>query len=124
MLRNSRVIWCTPGRDYNAKQSLFVPLFNIPAATVAAITRFARLGRARVLPFIQSRLAGSSSYRLTIHPPLRGFPGESEEASYLWINQWIKRYVYQQPEQCLRTYRRFKTRPPGEAKFYPKRHKR
>ena len=113
-----------PDQDYGAKQSLFVPLFGIPAATVTATTKFARLGRARVLPFTQSRLADGSGYRLTIHPPLEDFPGESEEADCLRINQWVERCVRQQPEQYLWAHRRFKTRPPGEAKLYPKRRKR
>lgn len=124
VLRGGRAIWYAPDQDYGAKQSLFVPLFGIPAATVTATTKFARLGRARVLPFTQSRLADGSGYRLTIHPPLEDFPGESEEADCLRINQWVERCVRQQPEQYLWAHRRFKTRPPGEAKLYPKRRKR
>ena len=49
VLRGGRAIWYAPDQDYGAKQSLFVPLFGIPAATVTATTKFARLGRARVL---------------------------------------------------------------------------
>ncbi|MFO6011340.1 lipid A biosynthesis lauroyl acyltransferase, partial [Pseudomonas aeruginosa] len=124
VLRGGRAIWYAPDQDYGAKQSLFVPLFGIPAATVTATTKFARLGRARVLPFTQSRLTDGSGYRLTIHPPLEDFPGESEEADCLRINQWVERCVRQQPEQYLWAHRRFKTRPPGEARLYPKRRKR
>lgn len=109
VLRGGRAIWYAPDQDYGAKQSLFVPLFGIPAATVTATTKFARLGRARVLPFTQSRLADGSGYRLTIHPPLEDFPGESEEADCLRINQWVERCVRQQPEQYLWAHRRFKT---------------
>ncbi|KRU90310.1 MULTISPECIES: lipid A biosynthesis lauroyl acyltransferase [Pseudomonas aeruginosa group] len=124
VLRAGRAIWYAPDQDYGAKQSLFVPLFGIPAATVTATTKFARLGRARVLPFTQSRLADGCGYRLTIHPPLEDFPGESEEADCLRINQWVERCVRQQPEQYLWAHRRFKTRPQGEARLYPKRRKR
>lgn len=120
VLRAGRAIWYAPDQDYGAKQSLFVPLFGIPAATVTATTKFARLGRARVLPFTQERLADGSGYRLVIHPPLTDFPGESEEADCLRINQWVERCVSQLPEQYLWAHRRFKTRPPGEPKLYPK----
>ncbi|MCD4865330.1 lipid A biosynthesis lauroyl acyltransferase [Pseudomonas sp. PLB05] len=120
VLRAGRAIWYAPDQDYGAKQSLFVPLFGIPAATVTATTKFARLGRARVLPFTQERLADGSGYRLVIHPPLADFPGESEEADCLRINQWVERCVSQLPEQYLWAHRRFKTRPPGEPKLYPK----
>jgi len=119
VLRAGRAIWYAPDQDYGARQSLFVPLFGIPAATVTATTKFARLGRARVLPFTQERLADGSGYRLVIHPPLTDFPGETEEADCLRINQWVERCVSQLPEQYLWAHRRFKTRPPGEPKLYP-----
>ncbi|WP_263138635.1 lipid A biosynthesis lauroyl acyltransferase [Pseudomonas sp. RIT-PI-AD] len=118
VLRAGRAIWYAPDQDYGAKQSLFVPLFGIPAATVTATSKFARLGRARVLPFTQERLADGSGYRLVIHPPLRDFPGESEEADCLRINRWVEAVVSACPAQYLWAHRRFKTRPPGEAKLY------
>jgi len=120
VLRAGRAIWYAPDQDYGAKQSLFVPLFGIQAATVTATTKFARLGRARVLPFTQERLADGSGYRLVVHPPLADFPGESEEADCLRINRWVERCVSELPEQYLWAHRRFKTRPPGEPKLYPK----
>lgn len=120
VLRAGRAIWYAPDQDYGAKQSLFVPLFGIQAATVTATTKFARLGRARVLPFTQERLADGSGYRLVVHPPLADFPGDSEEADCLRINQWVEHCVSQLPEQYLWAHRRFKTRPAGEPKLYPK----
>jgi KDO2-lipid IV(A) lauroyltransferase len=118
VLRAGRAIWYAPDQDYGPKQSIFVPLFGIPAATVTATTKFARLGRARVLPFTQERLADGSGYRLVIHPPFHGFPAEDEAADCLLINQWIERVVSACPTQYLWAHRRFKTRPPGAPKLY------
>jgi KDO2-lipid IV(A) lauroyltransferase len=118
VLRGGRAIWYAPDQDYGPKQSIFVPLFGSPAATVTATTKFARLGRARVLPFTQQRLTGGRGYQLTIHPALPGFPADSEEADGLLINQWIERAIAGCPEQYLWSHRRFKTRPPGEPKLY------
>ncbi|MCO7596655.1 MULTISPECIES: lipid A biosynthesis lauroyl acyltransferase [Pseudomonas] len=120
LLRAGRAIWYAPDQDYGAKQSLFVPLFGIPAATVTATTKFARLGKARVIPFTQKRLEDGSGYRLVIHPPLADFPGESEEADCLRINQWVESVLRECPEQYLWAHRRFKSRPPGEARLYDK----
>ena len=120
VLRNGRAIWYAPDQDYGAQHSVFVPLFGIQAATVTATTKFARLGKAIVVPFTQSRLPDGQGYRLTIHPPLKDFPGENEESDCLRINQWIEQVVRQQPEQYLWAHRRFKTRPAGEAKLYRK----
>ncbi|MDH0894285.1 MULTISPECIES: lipid A biosynthesis lauroyl acyltransferase [unclassified Pseudomonas] len=121
VLRAGRAIWYAPDQDYGRKQSIFVPLFGIPAATVTATTKFARLGKARVVPFTQERLADGSGYRLVIHPPLADFPGDSEEADCLRINRWIEQAVSQCPAQYLWAHRRFKTRPVGEPRLYRKR---
>lgn len=120
VLRAGRAIWYAPDQDYGAKQSLFVPLFGIPAATVTATSKFARLGRARVVPFTQQRLTDGSGYRLTLHPPLEDFPGDSEEADCRRINVWVEASVSDCPAQYLWAHRRFKTRPPGEPGLYRK----
>jgi KDO2-lipid IV(A) lauroyltransferase len=119
-LRAGRAIWYAPDQDYGRKQSIFLPLFGVQAATVTATSKFARLGKARVVPFTQERLADGSGYKLVIHPPLDNFPGDSEEADCLRINQWIEQAVAACPEQYLWAHRRFKTRPLGEPKLYKK----
>jgi len=120
LLRAGAAIWYAPDQDYGPKQSLFVPLFGIPVATVTATSKFARLGKAKVIPMTQQRLADGSGYRVVVHPPLTEFPGESEEADCLRINKWIEAAIRQCPEQYLWAHRRFKTRPAGEPKLYSK----
>ncbi|SDI17164.1 KDO2-lipid IV(A) lauroyltransferase [Pseudomonas flavescens] len=118
VLRAGRAIWYAPDQDYGRKQSLFAPLFGVQAATVTATTKFTRLGRAIVLPFTQQRLPGNQGYRLTIHPPLADFPGESEDADCLRVNAWVEEAIVTCPAQYLWAHRRFKTRPPGEPGLY------
>ena len=118
VLRAGRAVWYAPDQDYGRKQSIFVPLFGVSAATVTATSKFAKLGKARVIPFTQKRLADGSGYQMIIHPPLQDFPGATEEADCLRINEWIESVVSANPEQYLWAHRRFKTRPEGEAKLY------
>jgi KDO2-lipid IV(A) lauroyltransferase len=118
VLRGGRAIWYAPDQDYGPKQSLFAPLFGVPAATVTATTAFARLGRAMVLPFTQVRLPADQGYRLTIHPPLEHFPGLSEEEDCRRINAWVEQAIGTCPAQYLWAHRRFKTRPAGAATLY------
>jgi len=120
LLRQGRALWYAPDQDYGRKHSLFVPLFGVTAATVTATSSFARLGKARVLPFTQERLEGGSGYRLVVHPPFEDFPGASEEADCLRINQWLEAVIREHPEQYLWAHRRFKTRPEGEPSLYKK----
>lgn len=120
LLRKGRAIWYAPDQDYGAKQSLFVPLFGIPAATVTATSKFARLGKARVIPFTQVRLANARGYKLVVHPPLEDFPAETEAQDCLRINQWVEGAIRECPEQYLWAHRRFKSRPEGEPRLYPR----
>lgn len=122
VLRAGRAIWYAPDQDYGRKQSIFVPLFGVTAATVTATSKFARLGKARVVPFVQERLADGSGYRLTILPAWEDFPGETEEADCRRINGWIEEAVGRHPEQYLWAHRRFKTRPDGEPNLYRRQH--
>lgn len=123
-LRTGRAIWYAPDQDYGRKASVFVPLFGVEAATVTATSTFARLGKALVVPFTQRRLPDGKGYQLTVHPALQDFPGESETADALRINQWVEQAVSEQPEQYMWVHRRFKTRPEGQSRPYAKRRRR
>ncbi len=118
VLRQGRAIWYAPDQDYGPKLSVFIPLFGVPAATVTATSKFAKLGRAQVIPMQQTRLPKGQGYLIKLEPPLADFPGESDEQDCLRLNQWIEGAISEQPEQYLWAHRRFKTRPEGEAKLY------
>lgn len=120
VMRSGGTIWYAPDQDYGAKQSIFVPLFGISTATVTATSKFARLGKAKVIPFVQKPLEDGSGYHLVIYPPLDDFPSESEEKDCLRINQWVEHCVKEQLDQYLWAHRRFKTRPVGETSLYKK----
>jgi KDO2-lipid IV(A) lauroyltransferase len=111
-------VWYAPDQDYGAEQSIFVPFFGVPAASVTATARLARISGAPVVPFFQTRLPGSRGYRLTLYPALEGFPGASIEADTRRINAILEEQIRAQPGQYLWVHRRFKTRPPGEPGLY------
>ena len=117
-LRRGRAIWYAPDQDYGRKHSIFVPFFGIPAATLSATSQLARLGKARVIPFTQTRKPDGSGYHLTVHPPLADFPGGDEYQDCVAINTMVEKLIRQQPGQYLWVHRRFKTRPEGSADLY------
>ena len=112
-----------PDQDYGAKHSIFAPFFGIPAASITATSRIARMSGAAIVPFFQTRLPDNRGYKLTLYPALQDFPGEDIEQDTRRINQLVEARIREQPEQYLWVHRRFKTRPPGEANFYKPRHK-
>ena len=123
-LRQGRIIWYAPDQDYGPKQSVFAHFFGVPAASVTATARFARMGDAAVVPFTQVRLPGSQGYRVTVHPPLEGFPVGDDVTDAETVNRHVERFVGQQPDQYMWVHRRFKTRPEGADPVYPKKVKK
>ncbi len=117
-LRKGRVIWYAPDQDYGPKHSIFVPFFGVPAATLTAMSQLSRLGKARVIPFTQTRKADGSGYQLTVHPPRDNFPSGDEYQDCVATNEIIESLIREQPGQYLWVHRRFKTRPEGEADLY------
>jgi KDO2-lipid IV(A) lauroyltransferase len=117
-LQDNVPVWYAPDQDYGREQSIFVPFFGIPAASITATSRLARISGAAVVPFFQTRLPDARGYRLTLYPPLDDFPGHSIEQDTRRINEIIEARIREQPGQYLWAHRRFKNRPEGEPEVY------
>lgn len=117
-LRAGRVVWYAPDQDFGPKNSVFVNLFGVPAATITSTSRLAKMGRAKVVPLTQKRLEDGSGYLVKIHPPIEGYPAENDlEDAQLLIN-FVEESIREQPDQYMWMHRRFKTRPDGERSVY------
>ena len=123
-LRTGHVVWYAPDQDQARKNSVFAPFFGIPANTLTATTKLARLTGAVVLPFYIRRLPDSKGYSLTIAPPLENFPGANEVEDATRFNAIIESQIREHPEQYLWMHRRFKTRPVKGEKLYPQKPRR
>jgi KDO2-lipid IV(A) lauroyltransferase len=117
-LRANEPVWYAPDQDYGREHSVFVPFFGVPAATITATSRLARLSGAPVVPFFQYRLPDAGGYLLRIEPPLADFPSADLEADAARVNALIEARVRDHPEQYLWSHRRFKTRPRGSPSVY------
>lgn len=116
-LREGHVLWYAADQDFGPHHSVFAPFFGVPAATVTAGSRFARLGRARVVFVSHFREAEPGHYRLRFQA-LPGLPSPDEVADATRMNAVIEREIRRDPAQYMWLHRRFKTRPPGEEGVY------
>ena len=116
LLRNGEVLWYAPDQDYGIAHAVFVPFFGIPAATITATSRIARMGKARVIPTAHYRLPGGR-YQIEFGPPLENFPSGDDEADTARINQTIEHYVRKHPEQYLWVHKRFKHQPDNQKVY-------
>jgi KDO2-lipid IV(A) lauroyltransferase len=116
-LKQKHIVWYGPDQDYGRKQSVFAPFFGIPAASITATARIAKMTDAEVIPFCHRRLEGNQ-YEITIGKPLDHFPSGDDEIDALTVNQTVEAAILDAPDQYWWVHRRFKTRPEGEVRPY------
>jgi Kdo2-lipid IVA lauroyltransferase/acyltransferase len=115
-LRQGQPLYLLPDMDFGPDDSVFVPFFGIATATVPSLSRFARLGRARVLPLLPRLTA--SGYEVQVLPAWEGFPSDDAVLDTAFMNEKLEDYIASMPAQYYWVHKRFKTRPEGEASLY------
>jgi KDO2-lipid IV(A) lauroyltransferase len=115
-IRSGYPFFYLPDMDYGRRDTIFVPFFGVPAATITGLSRLARITGAAVLPVI-ARMT-DAGYVVEIGPPWPDYPGEDIEADTRRMNAFIEAEILKIPEQYYWLHRRFKTRPPGERRPY------
>ena len=106
-----------PDMDFGRKDSEFVSFFGIPAATIVAPARMAKMLGMVVQPVVAEMREGGG-WRVVFHAPWQDWPGDDALADTERMNQWIEAEVRRHPAQYLWVHKRFKTRPRGEASLY------
>ena len=117
-LKAGRTLWYAPDQDYGPKVSIFAPFFGVPAATVTATAKLARFNNSPVVFLTHVRHLEEQRWTLRFHPPFENFPTGDELVDATRINEFIEAEIRKHPAQYLWVHRRFKTRPPGEARVY------
>jgi len=117
-MRKGLPFYYLPDMDFGARDSIFVPFFGVPAATITGLARIARLADAVVVPAVTRQLPGAGGYVLTFYPAWSDFPSNDDARDARRMNAFIEERVLEMPEQYFWLHKRFKTRPPGAARFY------
>jgi KDO2-lipid IV(A) lauroyltransferase len=107
-----------PDMDFGRRESAFVPFFGVPAATLLAPSRMAKMLGMVVQPVVAEMLPGGRGYRVRFLAPWSDFPTDDAMADTARMNQWIEQEIRRNPAQYLWVHKRFKTRPPGEPSLY------
>lgn len=115
-LRAGEPLYLLPDMSFGAEDSLFVPFYGVPTATVPSLSRFARLGRAKVVPVV-SRLV-RDGYDVEVSPAWVDFPSDDVAADTALMNQRLQAYIDTMPSQYYWVHKRFKDRPPGAPSVY------
>ena len=116
IVREGLPLYYLPDMDLGPVNSIFVPFFGVPTATIPMVSRIVRMTGARVIMAVTEMT--EDGYILHFEPPWQDFPGASIEEDTVRMNREIERWVLRMPEQYFWTHKRFKTRPEGEASLY------
>jgi KDO2-lipid IV(A) lauroyltransferase len=71
-MKGGRFFHYSPDMDYGPKESIFVPFFGVPTATITALSRLAKLTGATVIPVLTRMEEGI--YVTRVGEPWRPFP--------------------------------------------------
>ena len=115
-LRQGGLLYLLPDMDFGRNDSVFVPFYGVTAATIPSLSRFARLGRAKVIG-MYTRLT-PEGYVAQITPAWEDFPTADAVADTARMNRELEKWIDTMPEQYYWVHKRFKTRPEGEPSLY------
>lgn len=115
-MRKGLPFYYLPDMDHGRKNSIFIPFFGVPAATVPMACRLAKITKAKVCMCIAEMT--SKGYVVHISSAWENYPTDDVEADTRRITQELEQWIIRFPDQYLWSHRRFKTRPEGEPSVY------
>jgi KDO2-lipid IV(A) lauroyltransferase len=115
-LKNGEPLYLLPDMNFGPEESVFVPFYGVAAATVPSLSRFARLGRAKVVPVISGMT--KKGYEIKVLPAWRDVPSGDLVADTALMNVRLQGYIDGMPSQYYWVHKRFKDRPNGDLPPY------
>ena len=115
-LRHGEKLHLSPDMDLGPEDSVFVDFMGVPAATVTSLPRFAKLGRAQVVPML-TRMT-PQGYTIEVLPAWADFPSGDLRLDTERMNVRLAEWIARQPSQYYWVHKRFKTRPEGQPSLY------
>lgn len=117
-MKSGRPFLMLPDMDFGPKESVFVPFFGIPAATLTAPARLTAATKGQVIPVVTRFLPDYQGWKVIFYPSWDDYPGEDLEAATRRMNAFIEARILEAPSEYFWSHKRFKTRPPGMPGFY------
>lgn len=117
-LGQGELVAILPDQDPGKMGGVFAPFFGIQANTMTLLSRLAGKTGATVLMTYAERLPKGRGYHLHFHATDAQLIEGDEIQKATVLNQAVEQCVLQQPSQYLWAYKRFKTRPENEDRFY------
>lgn len=115
-LRTGGMLALLPDMGFGPEECLFVPFFGVNTSTMPSLSRFARLGKARVVPIVS--IMTPQGYDIEFKPAWANYPSGDLYQDTLRMNQELEGYIRAVPTQYFWVHKRYKHRPEGEPSVY------
>ena len=115
-LREGLPLYLLPDMDHGMGDSVMAQFFGTPAATLTSLPRFAKLGKAKVVPVVSRLTPGG--YEVRVLPAWQNYPTDDVLADVQTMNNRLEALIAEMPEQYYWVHKRFKTRPAGQPSVY------
>ena len=117
-LRSREAVFILPDQDPGRGSGVFVPFFGVPASTSTLVAKLAARSGALVLLTWAERLPRAAGFRLHLVAPRREIGDADDVRGTIALNAEIADLVRTAPRHYLWSYKRFRTRPPGQQDPY------
>jgi KDO2-lipid IV(A) lauroyltransferase len=117
-MKSGKPFLMLPDMDFGPRESIFVPFFGVPAATLDAPARLAAATKGQVIPVVTRFLPDYQGWKVTFYPPWENYPGDDLTVATGRMNSFIEERVREAPAEYFWSHKRFKTRPPGAPRLY------
>ncbi|PCJ86249.1 MAG: hypothetical protein COA54_08965 [Thiotrichaceae bacterium] len=116
--RAGKVLVYLADEDLGRKNSIFIPFFGVPKATIPVLGRLAKSCDAVVLPCVACYNPNDKRYVISLLDEIENMPVGDDKKDSLAMNQSIEQVIDYCPAQYLWALRYFRTRPNGETSLY------
>ncbi len=117
-LERNEMVGLLPDQEPGQGGGIFVPFFGISAYTMTLLARLVQKSAAPVFFTYAERLERGAGFHLHFIAAGADFAHGSAEDISAAMNAGVEACVRRIPEQYQWGYKRFRTRPEGEARFY------
>jgi KDO2-lipid IV(A) lauroyltransferase len=117
-VRKGGVVGIPADPEPSLSSGVFVPFFGIQALTSKFVPGMLAGGKARGIFLSAIRLADGSGFKVICEAAPEAIYSDDPVVSATVLSSMLEKYVRAYPSQYLWSMKRFKKRPPGEAKWY------
>ncbi len=119
VLNNKGLVWYAADQDFGRdKGSYFAPFFGVCASTLTLYAKLAKKTNAVVIPITTIRT--TKGYTVRMLKPISAEDMQTNELAAKAMNKSVENLIIGAEEQYYWVHRRFKTKPNGEKRIYPK----